>query len=201
MDRVLVLNEGGDAVDKLDLHTLLVLDLLVGRGVVYLFVYCHDDVGHLYLVLIVYDRGVVVEEYLVGCGEVVVVVIHCLSGLCDVREGILNNCIKKHNKRQLNEKRETTGKRAVAFLLLEVHDLLLLLLHGGLISSTLVFSLDLLDLGSELRHSYLILLLLDREGEKYDFEYQRIEQKRQCVTAGKAFKEGKHRTEESVKPI
>ena len=63
------------------------------------------------------------------------------------------------------------GALAVAVFLIEIHDLLLLLLHSGLICSSSVLGLDELNLGSELGHSDLILLLLYREGKKYYFKY------------------------------
>ena len=102
-------------------------------------------------------------------------------GLGDVGKGALNNCVKQNDNGHLDKERETSRHGVVAFLLLKLHDLLLLFLHCGLVCSTLVFSLDKLDLGGKLCHLDLVLLLLDGEGQEYDLEYQCVKEQCHCV--------------------
>ena len=109
--------------------------------------------------LIIGDAFVYFKNY---CTLICILEVVC--SLCDVREGVVDNRVKKHDKRKLDKKGKTTRKGAVAFVSLKLHDLFLLLLHGLLVVSTFIFSLDNLDFGSELGHCYLVFLLFDREG-------------------------------------
>jgi hypothetical protein len=74
----------------------------------------------------------------------------------------------------LKKQGETTREGAVAFLLLKLHDLLLLLLQSGLIGSSSVFCFDKFDFGGKSRHFDLILLLFNREGKKQNLKDERI---------------------------
>ena len=133
--------------------------------------------------------------------DIVIVGLVDVGGFRDVGQWVLNNRVEQNNDRKLNEKGKTSRERAITLLLLQLHNLLLLLLHSGLVGPALVLRLDKLHFRRELRHFNLIFLLFYGEGKKYYLEYQRIEQERERIRACDGVEKSHHRAQRGIKPI
>ena len=134
---VLVLNVVVDSIDNGNFHTLALGDIVFITG-----------------------GDLVVDLY--GNGAHILITCHIVR-LGDVGDGIIDYRVKKHNEGKLDKEGKTAREGVVAFLLLQLHNFLLLLLHCALVGSSFILGLDELNLGSELGHCDLVFLLFDRE--------------------------------------